>query len=68
LQNNWQAWDISLNDFKAVNPNLNLERIKKITLGVGHRLADPYGTGTMYFDDWIKIMVSGPSALLMTDR
>ena len=51
LQKTWQAWDIALNDFKVVNPNLNLEKIKKITLGVGHRTTDPCGTGTLYFDD-----------------
>jgi len=49
LQNTWQAWDIALNDFKINNPNLNLEKIKKITLGVGP--ADPCGRGTLYFDD-----------------
>jgi hypothetical protein len=49
LQNTWQAWDIALNDFKVNNPNLNLEKIKKITLGVGP--ATPNGTGTLYFDD-----------------
>ncbi|GAH79671.1 unnamed protein product, partial [marine sediment metagenome] len=49
LQNTWQAWDIALNDFKDDNPSLNLEKIKKITLGVGP--ADPCGTGTLYFDD-----------------
>ncbi|MFA5292709.1 MAG: hypothetical protein WC496_06705 [Phycisphaerae bacterium] len=51
IQNTWQAWDIDLNDFKVNNPNLNLEKIKKITLGVGHRSGDPYGKGTLYFDD-----------------
>jgi hypothetical protein len=49
LQNTWQAWDIALNDFKVVNPALNLAKIKKITLGVGS--ATPNGTGTLYFDD-----------------
>ena len=49
LQNTWQAWDIALNDFEVNNPSLNLEKIKKITLGVGP--ADPCGTGTLYFDD-----------------
>jgi len=51
LQNTWHAWDIALNDFKVNNPSLNLEKIKKITLGVGHIPADPCGTGTLYFDD-----------------
>ncbi|MGA2916790.1 MAG: hypothetical protein ABSE89_12270 [Sedimentisphaerales bacterium] len=51
LQSNWQAWDIALNDFKVNNPSLNLEKIKKITLGVWHRPADPCGKGTLYFDD-----------------
>ncbi|MBA7639403.1 hypothetical protein ES703_47061 [subsurface metagenome] len=45
----WQAWDIPLNDFEVNNPSLDLEKIKKITLGVGP--ADPCGTGTLYFDD-----------------
>ena len=49
LQNTWQAWDIALNDFKVVNPALNLAKIRKITLGVGP--ATPNGTGTLYFDD-----------------
>ncbi|HBG27985.1 MAG: hypothetical protein A2Y10_17310 [Planctomycetes bacterium GWF2_41_51] len=48
LQTEWQAWDIDLNDFKAVNPNLNLDKIKKITLGVGPKSGTK---GTMYFDD-----------------
>ncbi|MFH1372008.1 MAG: LamG domain-containing protein [Planctomycetota bacterium] len=49
LDPNWEAWDIALNDFKVNNPSLNLEKIKKITLGVGP--ADPNGTGTLYIDD-----------------
>jgi hypothetical protein len=49
LQKTWQAWDIALNDFKVNNPNLNLDKIKKITVGV--RPATPNGTGTLYFDD-----------------
>jgi hypothetical protein len=51
LSTEWQAWDIALSDFKAANPNLNLDKIKKITLGVGHKSGDPYAKGTMYFDD-----------------
>lgn len=51
LAGDWQAWDIDLNAFKAANANLDLNKIKKITLGVGHRTGDPLGKGTMYFDD-----------------
>jgi hypothetical protein len=50
LQNTWQVWDIALSDFNEVNnPSLNLEKIRKITLGVGP--ATPNGTGTLYIDD-----------------
>jgi predicted secreted Zn-dependent protease len=45
LQNTWQAWDIALSDFTGVD----MTKIKKITIGVGH--STPRGTGTLYFDD-----------------
>ncbi|OQA02889.1 MAG: hypothetical protein BWY69_00785 [Planctomycetes bacterium ADurb.Bin401] len=48
LRTEWQAWDIPLNDFKVANPNLNLNKIKKITLGVGPKSG---AKGTIYFDD-----------------
>jgi hypothetical protein len=48
LTNTWQPWDIALEDFADVN----LAAIKKITIGVGNRIAPaPGGTGTLYFDD-----------------
>jgi hypothetical protein len=48
LTNNWQSWDIALEDFADVN----LAAIKKITVGVGNRSApQPGGTGTIYIDD-----------------
>jgi hypothetical protein len=46
-QNTWQQWDIPLSDFTGVN----LAKVRKITLGVGHVNGDPYGAGTLYFDD-----------------
>jgi hypothetical protein len=44
-QNTWQAWDIPFSDFT----NVNLTKVKKITIGVGS--ATPSSAGTLYFDD-----------------
>jgi hypothetical protein len=45
LQNTWQEWNIALSEFTSVK----LDRIKKMTIGVGNKT--PGGTGSLYFDD-----------------
>jgi hypothetical protein len=48
LTTNWQEWLIPLARFT----NVDLQNIKKITIGVGNRGApQPIGKGTLYFDD-----------------
>jgi regulation of enolase protein 1 (concanavalin A-like superfamily) len=46
LATTYQEWLIPLARFTSLNPNLDLTKVQKVTVGVGNR-----GTGTLYFDD-----------------
>jgi hypothetical protein len=49
---NWTAWNIPFTAFTDVNPPVNMQAIKKLSIGVGNRDAtQPGGSGTLYIDD-----------------
>ena len=66
----WQLWAVDIQDFVAVNADLNLAEIKKISIGVGK--GGTGSTGDVYFDD-VRFEISkcipalGPLADLTDD-
>jgi hypothetical protein len=46
LATTYQEWLIPLARFTSLNPNLDLTKLQKVTVGAGNS-----GTGTLYFDD-----------------
>jgi hypothetical protein len=48
----WTEWNIPFTVFTNANPPVNMQAIKKLSIGVGDRNAtQPGGSGTLYIDD-----------------
>ena len=51
VSDNWQEWNIDLEEFS--NAGINLMNIRKMYIGVGDKFAQqPGGNGILYFDDF----------------
>ncbi len=57
----WHEWNIALQDFNKGATPVDLTDVNSIAIIIGEPANEPYGTGTMYFDD---IMLSSRKCLL----
>ncbi|MDD5741571.1 MAG: hypothetical protein PHH54_06325 [Candidatus Nanoarchaeia archaeon] len=59
-EKDWYAWDVNISQFTEDNPNFDLSKVAKVTIGFGDPCnPSPGGSGIVYFDD-IRLYLQEP--------